>query len=126
MILMATILGSLVLGVSAAGLDHPPRALRVGHPDGDLPGCQVRLRKPGARRGALAMLQIGTTLILILAANTSFTGFPFLASFAAEDSYLPRQLTEARPPPGVLDRNHRAHRGLRSCSCSSPRPEWTA
>ena len=39
------------------------------------------------------MLQIGTTLILILAANTSFTGFPFLASFAAEDSYLPRQLT---------------------------------
>jgi hypothetical protein len=32
-------------------------------------------------------------LILVLAANTSFTGFPFLASFAAEDSYLPRQLT---------------------------------
>src|SRR4029077_21097200 len=31
--------------------------------------------------------------ILILAANTSFTGFPFLASFAAEDSFLPRQLT---------------------------------
>ena len=40
------------------------------------------------------MLQIGTTFILILAANTSFTGFPFLASFAAEDSYLPRQLTK--------------------------------
>ena len=32
-------------------------------------------------------------LILVLAANTSFTGFPFLASFAADDSYLPRQLT---------------------------------
>ena len=31
-------------------------------------------------------------LILVLAANTSFTGFPYLASFAAEDSYLPRQL----------------------------------
>ena len=28
----------------------------------------------------------------MLAANTSFTGFPYLASFAAEDSYLPRQL----------------------------------
>ena len=41
-----------------------------------------------------ATLQIGTTLILILAANTSFTGFPFLASFAADDSYLPRQLTK--------------------------------
>ena len=38
-------------------------------------------------------LQGGTTLILVLAANTSFTGFPFLASFAAADSYLPRALT---------------------------------
>jgi hypothetical protein len=38
-------------------------------------------------------LQGGTMLILVLAANTSFTGFPFLASFAADDSYLPRQLT---------------------------------
>src|SRR6202044_1699650 len=48
--------------------------------------------------GALAhllflFLQGGTMLILVLAANTSFTGFPFLASFAADDSYLPRQLT---------------------------------
>jgi hypothetical protein len=33
-------------------------------------------------------------LVLVLAANTSFTGFPYLASFAAEDSYLPRQLTK--------------------------------
>ena len=33
-------------------------------------------------------------LILFTGGNTSFTGFPFLASFAAEDSYLPRQLTK--------------------------------
>ena len=33
-------------------------------------------------------------LILFRAANTSFTGFPFLASFAAGDPYLPRQLTQ--------------------------------
>ncbi len=32
-------------------------------------------------------------MILILAANTSFTGFPFLVSFVAEDSFLPRPLT---------------------------------
>lgn len=37
------------------------------------------------------LLQIGTYLILIFAANTSFNGFPFLVSFAAEDSFLPRQ-----------------------------------
>ncbi|HLX89465.1 MAG TPA: amino acid permease, partial [Acidimicrobiales bacterium] len=40
------------------------------------------------------LLQAGTMLILVLAANTSFTGFPYLASFAAEDSYLPRRLTK--------------------------------
>ena len=39
------------------------------------------------------MLQTATALILILAANTSFTGFPFLVSFVAEDSFLPRKLT---------------------------------
>lgn len=40
------------------------------------------------------MLQIGTTLILILAANTSFADFPRLANFQASDSFLPRQLTQ--------------------------------
>jgi hypothetical protein len=32
-------------------------------------------------------------LILFTGANTPFTGFPFLASFIAEDSFLPRQMT---------------------------------
>jgi len=32
-------------------------------------------------------------LILFTGANTPFTGFPFLANFVAEDSFLPRQLT---------------------------------
>lgn len=39
-------------------------------------------------------LQVGTTLVLILAANTSFADFPRLASFQAADSFLPRQLTK--------------------------------
>jgi amino acid transporter len=39
-------------------------------------------------------LQVGTTLILVLAANTSFADFPRLASFAAADSFMPRQLTK--------------------------------
>ncbi|EYT63681.1 DNA-binding protein [Dietzia sp. UCD-THP] len=33
-----------------------------------------------------------TTLILVLAANTAFNGFPVLASVLARDKYLPRQL----------------------------------
>ena len=37
-------------------------------------------------------IQGSTMLILILAANTSFTGFPRLASVMASDRFLPRQL----------------------------------
>ena len=39
------------------------------------------------------MLQAATTLILILAANTSFADFPRLANFHASDNFMPRQLT---------------------------------
>ena len=38
-------------------------------------------------------LQVVTAAILFTGGNTSFTGFPFLASFVAEDSFLPRWLT---------------------------------
>src|SRR5258705_5919894 len=40
------------------------------------------------------VLKIGTTLILIVAANASFADFPRLASFQASDAFLPRQLTK--------------------------------
>src|SRR5579859_2526757 len=39
------------------------------------------------------LLQVATAAILFTGGNTSFTGFPFLASFVAEDSFLPRWLT---------------------------------
>jgi amino acid transporter len=38
------------------------------------------------------VIQGSTMLILILAANTSFTGFPRLASVMAQDRFVPRQL----------------------------------
>jgi amino acid transporter len=38
------------------------------------------------------VIQASTALILILAANTAFNGFPLLASILAQDRYLPRQL----------------------------------
>ena len=37
-------------------------------------------------------IQAATALILILAANTAFNGFPLLGSILAQDRYLPRQL----------------------------------
>jgi amino acid transporter len=38
------------------------------------------------------LLQFVTALILVLAANTAFNGFPVLASILSRDGYLPRQL----------------------------------
>jgi hypothetical protein len=42
--------------------------------------------------GFFVLTQGATLMILVLAANTSFSGFPLLASFAAGDALLPRQL----------------------------------
>ena len=45
-------------------------------------------------RGPLYLAAIGaTTIILLMAANTAFAGFPRLGALAAEDGFLPRQLT---------------------------------
>ena len=43
--------------------------------------------------GAFLVLQVATTLILVLAANTAFADFPRLANFHADDNFLPRQFT---------------------------------
>ncbi len=42
---------------------------------------------------AYYIVQIATLLILAVAANTSFAGFPRLAAILASDGFLPRQLT---------------------------------
>jgi amino acid transporter len=43
--------------------------------------------------GAYLLIQFTTMLILAVAANTSFAGFPRLAAILAKDGFLPRQLT---------------------------------
>src|ERR1700734_963080 len=93
LVLMSTILGPMFLGVSVlAALTHsvpfvsgtPTVVSEIGTlVYGNSPAGQV----------LFYALQAATALILILAANTSFTGFPFLVSFVAEDSFLPRKLT---------------------------------
>ena len=45
-------------------------------------------------RGPLYLaILAATTIILMMAANTAFAGFPRLSALAAEDGFLPRQLT---------------------------------
>jgi amino acid transporter len=43
-------------------------------------------------RPGFAFVAVSTALILFLAANTAFNGFPVLGSILAQDRYLPRQL----------------------------------
>jgi amino acid transporter len=93
LVLMSTILGIMFLGISSlAALTHA-----VPFVSGT-PTVLSEIGKLVYGNGALGhllfyLLQTATALILILAANTSFTGFPFLVSFVAEDSFLPRKLT---------------------------------
>jgi amino acid transporter len=50
-------------------------------------------RTADGERGILYLLTIaGTTVILIMAANTSYNGFPRLGALLAQDGFLPRQL----------------------------------
>jgi len=93
LVLMSSILGVMFLGVSVlAALSHPvPYTSGVPTVLSEI-GRLVYGSSPGGQVLFYA-LQAATALILILAANTSFTGFPFLVSFVAEDSFLPRKLT---------------------------------
>src|SRR5262249_52886916 len=47
-----------------------------------------------AGRALFFLLQAGAISILFTGGNTSFSGFPFLTSFVAEDSFLPRWLSK--------------------------------
>jgi amino acid transporter len=47
---------------------------------------------PGVGSAVFVFVQVATLFILVLAANTAFNGFPVLASFAAQDKLVPRQL----------------------------------
>jgi amino acid transporter len=94
MTMMAIILGSLVLGVTFLAAATHPVPYVSGTPTVLSQVAKYVYGGKGVGEVFYVLLQAGTMLILVLAANTSFTGFPFLASFAAEDSYLPRQLTK--------------------------------
>ena len=93
MIWMSCILGSLVLGVSALAPWTHPVPYVSGTPTVVYQVAKYVYGSMPLGRVLVFILQASTVFILVLAANTSFTGFPFLASFAADDSYLPRQLT---------------------------------
>jgi amino acid transporter len=93
LVLMSTILGTMFLGVSALAAFTHSVPIISGTPTVLSQIGSVVYGTSTTGRFLFYLLQASTALILILAANTSFTGFPFLVSFVAEDSFLPRKLT---------------------------------
>jgi len=93
LIIMGATLGTLFFGLSALATKVHPIPYESGSPTvisqigkfvfgGGLVGNTLYY-----------VLQAGTMLILVLAANTSFADFPRLASFHAGDNFMPKQLT---------------------------------
>ena len=83
----AVIFGSLFLGISLlASLIHV-----VPDPNEQQTVLSLITRHVMGAGPYLWLVQVATTLILALAANTSFADFPRLASFLARDGFMPRQ-----------------------------------
>ena len=94
MVIMSTLLGSLVLGVSwfASHIHAVPF-------EDESPTVISQIAKAALGPGIFGsvmfiLVQAATMLILFAGANTTYSAFPLLCNFVASDGYLPRQLTK--------------------------------
>ena len=93
-VIMATILGCMVLGISFFA-----KATHALPYSSGTPTVVSQIASVVFGHGTLGhifylFVQFSTMLILYTGANTPFSGFPFLMNFIAEDGFLPRQLTK--------------------------------
>ncbi len=88
LIWMAFILGSLFIGISFL-------AREIGAVPSETETVISQIARTVFDGQSIMYLAViaGTTVILILAANTSFAGFPRLSAMLARDGFMPRQLT---------------------------------
>jgi amino acid transporter len=86
------ILGILIAGIS--WLAHSTRATpyKAGYPTVLAQEAQAVFGSSFIGHALFYLLQAATMLILYTGGNTSFNGFPFLTSYVAGDSFLPRWL----------------------------------
>ena len=82
------ILGTLVAGISGLAYLTHAAPHSVGYPT--VISQEADLVFGSAGHFMFYVVQAATALILYTGGNTSFNGFPFLTSFVAEDSFLPR------------------------------------
>ncbi len=91
LVLEGLILGTLVAGISVlARLTHAI-PYTSGYPT--VISQEAGMVFGQAGHFMFYVVQAATALILYTGGNTSFNGFPFLTSFVAEDSFLPRWMT---------------------------------
>ncbi|GAB4449586.1 MAG: APC family permease [Anaerolineales bacterium] len=88
LIWMAFILAALFLGISFLA-----REVQAVPSEAETVISQLARTVFGGQGIPYLLVIIGTTVILILAANTAFAGFPRLSAMLASDGFLPRQLT---------------------------------
>jgi amino acid transporter len=88
LMVMAAIMGTLFCGITYLAVRLEARPFDSGYPTVI---SQIARQVLGSGP-AFILVQAATLLILVLAANTAFSGFPLLASFASGDALLPRQL----------------------------------
>ncbi len=90
LVMEGLILGTLVAGISwLAHLTHAA-PYKLGYPT--VISQEANIVFGSAGHFMFWVVQAATALILYTGGNTSFNGFPFLTSFVAEDSFLPRWL----------------------------------
>jgi len=89
MIWMGVILAVLFLGVTYMAYAFNIMPDPTGH---ETVISRVAAAVTGKGSPLYWIVQIITMIILVLAANTSFSGFPRLGSILAQDGYLPRQM----------------------------------
>ena len=94
LVVMSSILGTLVLGVS--WFAHHIHAMPY---ESGTPTVISQIAKAAVGTGTFGsvmfiMVQLATMLILFAGANTTYSAFPLLCNFVATDGYLPRQLTK--------------------------------
>jgi amino acid transporter len=86
------ILGTLVAGISWLAHVTHAQPYTLGVPTVISQEAKLVFGTSGFGTVMYAIVQAATALILYTGGNTSFNGFPFLASFVAEDAFLPRWL----------------------------------
>jgi amino acid transporter len=94
LVTQGTIVAFLIAGIS--WIAHVTHAVpyKTGVPTVVSQEAQIIFGSSALGQTLFYLVQAGAITILFTGGNTSFSGFPFLTSFVAEDSFLPRWLSK--------------------------------